>query len=183
MSETTAEKLLTAAFEAGFAASLIPVDQMVFVPEYRQYCEENLCGNYNKNYACPPYCGTPQEMEARTKDYSYAMVLQSRAAVVNAMDPVETAPLKKMHNQKTRELLRKCRKEILKGDYLAILAGPCNLCSSCRVLEQLPCPMEKERYSCLSAYCIDVARLADTAGLELSWSADQASFFSIVLFN
>lgn len=28
-------------------AALMPVSELVIVPEYRMFCEENLCGNYN----------------------------------------------------------------------------------------------------------------------------------------
>ena len=35
-------------------AALMPVSELVIVPEYRMFCEENLCGNYNVLPACPP---------------------------------------------------------------------------------------------------------------------------------
>ena len=60
----TERQILDFAREAGFSAALcdtadIPVDH-----SFRRYCEENLCGQYDKNYGCPPRCGTPAEMEA-----------------------------------------------------------------------------------------------------------------------
>ena len=39
-------------------AALMPVSELVIVPEYRMFCEENLCGNYNVLPACPPASGT-----------------------------------------------------------------------------------------------------------------------------
>ena len=39
----------------GFSgAAVMDTTQLVFVPEYRMFCEENLCGCYNVNPACPP---------------------------------------------------------------------------------------------------------------------------------
>lgn len=39
----------------GFSdAAVMDTDKLVFVPEYRVFCEENACGNYDKNPACPP---------------------------------------------------------------------------------------------------------------------------------
>lgn len=50
---------------AGFtAAALMPVRELVVVPEYRKFCEQNLCGNYDVLPACPPMSGTVEEMTA-----------------------------------------------------------------------------------------------------------------------
>lgn len=36
----------------GFSdAAVMDTDNLVFMPEYRVFCEENACGNYDKNPA------------------------------------------------------------------------------------------------------------------------------------
>lgn len=178
------EKLEVIALEEGFsAASVIPVEEMVFVPEYRVYCEENRCGNYGKNYACPPYSGTVEEMKERTQVYKWALVLRTDHKVENALDGAEMKPLKKSHNSLTRTLTQKFQKEGLIEDGLSIMAGPCNFCTTCKMPTGEPCPFETQRFSCLSAYCIDVGHLAKSAGMKLSWDFDNVSFFSIYLFG
>lgn len=43
------------ALEMGFSdAAVMDTTKLVFVPEYRQFCVDNLCGNYDLNPACPP---------------------------------------------------------------------------------------------------------------------------------
>lgn len=53
--------LIKEALSMGFAnAAIMDTKDLVFVPEYRQFCEDNLCGNYNLVPACPPclrHCG------------------------------------------------------------------------------------------------------------------------------
>ena len=50
--------LIKEALSMGFAdAAIMDTKDLVFVPEYRQFCEDNLCGNYNLVPACPPACG------------------------------------------------------------------------------------------------------------------------------
>ena len=39
------------------SAALLPVQELVVVPEYRRFCEQNLCGNYGVLPACPPVSG------------------------------------------------------------------------------------------------------------------------------
>lgn len=178
------EKLLQIAKEKGFSqASVIPTSEFVFVPKYRAYCEENRCGNYGKNYACPPYCGTVEEMHQRTNGYAWALVLKSDHVVKNALDGAETKELKKMHNTLTRELTKRLREENLIEDGLSIMAGPCNFCPVCKMRSGEPCPFETKRFSCLSAYCIDVGHLASSAGMALSWDMNRVSFFSMYLFQ
>lgn len=42
--------MIEAAKELGFSgAAVIDTAQLVFIPEYRVFCEENLCGNYDLN--------------------------------------------------------------------------------------------------------------------------------------
>ena len=57
------EQLLDIALEMGFAnAALIDTKDIVFNPAFRPLCEENLCGKYGVNYACPPDCGTTEQI-------------------------------------------------------------------------------------------------------------------------
>ena len=71
--------LIKEALSMGFADAAIMDTNviLVFVPEYRQFCEDNLCGNYNLVPACPPACGTVEEMQAKALKYEKALVLQT----------------------------------------------------------------------------------------------------------
>ena len=56
--------LVKEAIFLGFSgAAVMDTKELVFVPEYRTFCEENLCGCYNVNPACPPESGTAEEMK------------------------------------------------------------------------------------------------------------------------
>ena len=177
------EEMEKMALEAGFtAAKVIDTRALVFRPEYRAFCEENRCGQYERNYACPPASGTASEMADRATAWKHALVLNTRRAVKNAMDPEETRPIKEDHSRRSRALYRQLREAGLIDGGMMILAGPCGLCRPCRMTLDQPCPLPDERASCLSAYCVDVAALAGAAGMPLSWDMDQAGFFSMILF-
>ena len=51
--------------------------KLVFKPEYRKFCEENQCGCYNVNPACPPECGTVETNETKVFAYEKALILQT----------------------------------------------------------------------------------------------------------
>ena len=50
----TEQEILKMAADAGFSAALIPTAEIPVDAKYRAFCEENRCGNYGANYACPP---------------------------------------------------------------------------------------------------------------------------------
>lgn len=177
------EKIKETALSAGFTAvSLIPTADLVFRPEYRKYCADNECGNYGKNYACPPTCGTAEEMQQRIMQYKNALVFQSCSQIADIFDEALTKPLKKRHTQMTLQTVRNCYSLDLPDSGLFIMAGPCNFCEICSLQEGLPCRHEELRFSCLSAYCIDVTSLAKQCGMEISWTGNDVSFFSLYCF-
>ena len=52
--------------ELGFSnAAIMDTQKLIFKPEYRRFCEENQCGCYNVNPACPPESGTVEAMKQR----------------------------------------------------------------------------------------------------------------------
>ena len=170
--------------EYGFeGVGITTTDTIPFVPEFRENCEENLCGNYGRNYSCPPYCGTVEEMMAKVRSYRHAIVLKTAFEVDNALDGEAMKPLKKDHSQRSRLFFKQVKETYGITEDHMILAGPCGLCEKCRMPEDKPCPFEAERASCLSAYSINITTLAEELGMPISWDLDQVSFFSLYLWE
>lgn len=155
--------LIKEALSMGFAdAAIIDTKDLVFVPEYRQFCEDNLCGNYNLVPACPPACGTVEEMQAKALKYEKALVLQT--VLENPpMDPVLFKQAKHSQNILTEELARRMQ-TTGKEDLLIMSTGPYKHCS------------------CMSAYSIDAQKMADTVGMTC-WADDSdVRLFTLILF-
>ena len=144
----------------GFSdAAVMDTDKLVFVPEYRVFCEENACGNYYKNPACPPESGTVEEMKERALNYEKTLVLQTTQDSL-----MDYKKAKLAHNKLTEQLAEKM-KEAGITDLLIMSAGP------------------YKHNSCMSAYCVDAQKMADAAGM-LCWTSDgMIRYFSQVLFR
>ena len=56
----------------------VELDPAALIPEerIRTYCEENKCGNYGKNYTCPPNAGSLDEIRERLKNYKHGYLFQ-----------------------------------------------------------------------------------------------------------
>lgn len=144
----------------GFSdAAVMNTDKLVFVPEYRVFCEENACGNYDKNPACPPESGTVEEMKERALKYEKTLVLQTTQDSL-----MDYKKAKLAHNKLTEQLADKM-KESGKTDLLIMSAGP------------------YKHNSCMSAYCVDAQKMADAVNM-LCWTNDgMIRYFSQILFR
>lgn len=152
--------LIEEAKALGFSdAAVISTDQLVFVPEYRVFCEDNLCGNYDKNPACPPQSGTVEEMKEHALKYEKTLILQT---MQDGLMDYKKAKL--AHNKLAEQLAEKMKEEGI-TDLLIMSAGP------------------YKHNSCMSAYCVDAQKMADAAGM-LCWTSDgMIRYFSQVLFR
>ncbi len=167
------------AMEMGFAnAALIKTDEITFVPSFRPLCEENLCGKYGVNYACPPDCGSVAQMQERVRKWNYAVVLQTLWDVDDPMDANQTKPAKGQHNKLTRQFIDRTG---LPG--LMIGASGCNLCETCAIVEQKPCRFPDRMFSCMSAYCIFVKDLTDRCGMDYDCGPHAVALFSMFCFG
>ena len=149
---------------AGFTdAALLPVQKLVVVPEYRKFCEQNLCGNYGVLPACPPMSGTVEEMTAAMRKYQTALVLTIVTTPADYTDAAEQRAAKKHQNLLTEQLMAKMQADGL-TDLLMMGAGPW------------------KHASCMSAYCVDAQKMADAVHMKC-WEHDGKNrYFSLILF-
>lgn len=155
---------ITEALSMGFAdAAIMNTKDLVFVPEYRQFCEENLCRNYGIVPACPPNCGTVEEMYQKAFQYEKALILQT----VLEHPLMESSVFKKAkHDQNvlTEKLSQRIQASGME-DLLIMSAGPYKNCS------------------CISAYSLDAQKMADAVGMTC-WADDSnVRFFTLILFH
>lgn len=177
----TEEKMKELALEDGFTyAAWMDVKDLQFDGSMRRYCEENLCGNYGKNYACPPDCGTTEEMERKIRGYKRALVLETVQQLENLMDSEAIKAARAYHNQISGNFIRKIQTEQIGG--MAVMAGPCSACKVCAKAEGKPCRFPEQVASCLSAYCIMAEKMANHCGLPYWCGENKVGFFSIFLY-
>ena len=154
---------ILAAKQLGFTdAALLPVEALVVVPEYRAFCEQNLCGNYGVLPACPPMSGTVEEMTASMRRYQTALVLMIETTS-DYHDAAAQRAAKTHQNLLTEQLMARMQTDGLR-DLLMMGAGPW------------------KHASCLSAYCVDAQKMADAVHMKC-WANDgKVRYFSLILF-
>ena len=175
------EKALAFAHAQGFCAAIIDTKDIVFDSSFRRYCAENLCGQYGVNHSCPPNCGSISSMERIVTGYRKALVVQSQWElhdwndfdVINRAQQTHTAAMLRvvecMHRIQSRS--RMCG------------VGSCNLCEVCTRTTGEPCRHPDRMFSCLSAYCINVKKLAETVGMRYVWGSTQLFLYGMILIG
>ena len=178
----TWEEMTSMAAEEGFAAAVVAdTKDIPFDPSFRPLCAENLCGKYGANYSCPPDCGTPDEMRARIQAHRHALVLQTIWEIADYSDSKAIKAAKKEHNAATLRLLGRLRRADVPG--FPVGASGCALCETCAITEKKPCRYPDLYYSCMSAYCIFVRRLAEQCGMEYDCGPGLLAFFGMYVFD
>ena len=173
--------LIDCAVKEGFAAAaVVDTGDIVFDPAFRPYCAENLCGQYDANYTCPPVCGSPEEMKQRILSHKKALVLQT-IWQADYSDGPSIKMGKKAQNTAQIRLLKKFRKEGCDG--FLVGASGCSLCKPCHMKAGEPCAFPDLRWSCMSAYCVYVKKLSDLCGMEYTPGEGLIAFYGMFVYD
>ncbi len=173
------KELVKLALDLGFSdAALMDTEDLVFLPNFRTLCEENMCGKYGVNYACPPDCGTVEEMRRKVLHWRQALVMQTMWDIADPLDNGEIKPAKAQHNKMTRQLIDRAG-----GQGLMIGVSGCSLCDPCAITTGEPCRFPELQYSCMSAYCIFVNKMAEHCHMDHKCVPGITTFFSMYCFD
>jgi len=166
---------------AGFSAAMMLPQEIPVDGKYRKFCEDNLCGKYNANYACPPACGSVEALHEKLLAEEMVLVVQSVWEIQGYEDKPAMEKAKRAHNTAILHLMEQLQDMGITG-FCAGYNG-CPLCDPCKQTEGKPCSFPQKRISCMSAYCIDVGLLAQKCGMSFAWSSDKLHLFGMIAFH
>ena len=176
------QEMIQYALDEDFAdAVILDTDQIVFDPSFRDYCAENICGQYGANHSCPPGCSSPEEMKQKILAHRKALVLQTIWEISDYSDWSILKPAQNAHNAAQLRLAKRFQAEGCDG--LLVGAGGCSLCSPCKQLLNQPCSFPDKQFSCMSAHCIFVKKLTEKCGMEYDCGDGLLAFFGMYVFD
>lgn len=176
------EQMIQLAAEEGFAAAqVMDTRDIVFDDVFQSYCAENICGQYGINYSCPPACGTPAQMRQKILAHKKALVLQTIWEIDDLSNNPAIRQAKGGHNAASIRLIKQLRAAGHAG--FMVGASGCALCSPCAMGQGEACRFPELKYSCMSAHCIFVKKVADTCGMEYDCGQGLLAFFGMYVFD
>lgn len=171
-----------AALEEGFReAEIINTDKIVFDAAFRPYCEENLCGQYGANHSCPPDCGTPEQMKQKVLAHKKALVIKTEWEIEDFSQADRLKEIRLLHNAAMFRLIDRLKADGHNG--FMIGSSGCMLCQPCKKINGEPCKHPDKMYSCMSAYCIYVKKLAEDCNMSYDYKNKILPFFGMYVFD
>lgn len=162
-------------------ACIIDVNNILFNPEFRKFCEENACGFYGKNLMCPPDMGTVEQVISKAKSRSIGIFYETISPIKDFedKDTIKLAGINQnvISEKMKQELLKMGAKDVL------CMSTRCKYCDRCAKLDNKNCYHPDIAVGCLSAYCVDVSDLAKKCGMDYTCKEGTLSLFGLTLFN
>ena len=177
------EDIMAFAKQAGASnAAHIELAQIVFDETLRKNCEMNSCGNFKRNWMCPPYCGEISECIAKTKQYTEGIVLQYIGELEDSYDfegMMDAAEAFQKMFVKTVHYVRALDSDM---DIYPLGAGGCKNCERCAVIENEPCRHPEDAFPSLESHGIFVSELARKSGMNYINGQNTVTYFGAILY-
>ena len=171
------DELKTCGFET---VAPLDVSTLKALPEVRQMCEVNTCGQYNVRWSCPPGCGSIEECEAAMKRYQYGILVQTVGDIEDSLDWEGIMEVKEVHDERYLKGsdLMKARLD----DVLPLGDGACTRCKKCTYPDE-PCRFPDLASSSMEAFGLFVSDVCKKNGVAYNYGEGKMAYTGCYLFN
>ena len=179
--ELTKESIVQDALDMGFNhAALVNVSTLEAREEVRDMCAADKCQGYDKNWSCPPGCGTIPECSDRMHRYDWGVITQVTLDMEDEMD-IEAwteagQQLYAMQVRLNEELHKKY------SDILALGGAGCSICSKC-TYPDAPCRFPEKRMSGMEGYGLVVSDVCKKNGIKYYYGPNTVTFSGMFLIK
>lgn len=175
------DEIVRMALDAGFSlAAPLDLATIKLYPEVREMCASDKCRAYDRNWTCPPACGTLEECSERIRKYNRGIIVQTLGELEDDFDFEGMAELAKKHNEKFYAF-----HDVLHGifsDVLALGAGGCSRCDSC-TYPDMPCRFPHLALSSMEAYGMIVNEVCTLNGVPYYHGPGKIAYIGCYLFD
>lgn len=179
----TTEKLLSEIKEFGaHNSAVIDGKDIVYDPELLNACKQNFCGNYGRNWMCPPSVGDAKTLIGEAKKYPFGILFQTVSSLEDSYDFEGMTAAKQKHNQ-INEKVRLLMEKEYSGDFMLLGIGGCDICPRCEKIDNNPCRFPHRALASMEAYCIFVAPTAEACGMKYINGENTVTYFSLILLH
>lgn len=175
------EQLIKDALTVGFSqAGELNIKALEFMPEVRDMCSADKCHTYNKNWRCPPACGTIEDAARHASEYSYGILVQTIGQMEDEYDYETIKETGEKHKVNFDILVDKLKSEF--DDILPMGAGTCTICETCSYPDA-PCRYPEKSISSMEAYGLWVSRVCELSHLPYYNGKDTITYTSCYLLK
>ena len=164
-------------------ASLTEASVIQYSQEFRQLCEQNKCGHYDKNWMCPPAVGAFENLKEQASRYKWGLVFQTVHKLSKRFDFEGMIEAAGIHEKITRRVQDYINDRTGIKDVLPLGVGPCKVCKECTYVDGEECRFPEKAMASVESYGIDVGKLLKGCDIPYHNGKNTVSYVGCVLFN
>lgn len=177
----TDQELLALAESCGFDhRGMMNVSRLYFDPAVREMCAADRCRNFGRSWACPPACGTLEEISEKAKQYRRGILLQSTGQMEDDFDLDTMEETEKLQKKRFFDFVRCIREHY--PDCLPMASGGCRLCESCTYPDS-PCRHPGLAIPSMEAYGLMVSQVCKDSGVGYYYGPRTITYTACVLIE
>ena len=178
---TDYQALKDLALSCGFShVGDLDADTIQVRPEVRESCAENKCQSYNKNWVCPPACGTLEECSERIHQYKKGLILQTTGQLEDSTDFEGMMELAENHGKHMDQFSDEIRKQFPQA--LILGDGQCKRCKVC-TYPDAPCRFPDKKSSAMEAMGIVVSEVCAANQIPYYYGPGTLTYVGCVLIE
>lgn len=158
----------------------IDKEKLIFSQEVRRFCECNSCGDYGKNWMCPPGVGEVGEWQEKILGYRHAVLFNYVGEIEDSFDFESMMEIGTEFGRMVRQI-----KTIMtenQADFLLLGAGGCHLCKTC-TYPDAPCRRPEDTIPSMEGCGLFVAKIAEPCGFKYINGENTVTYFGLLMFN
>lgn len=173
--------IINKALEFGFSeAAKVDCSTINLKTEVRDMCAQNTCGQYNKNWSCPPACGSLEQCSNKLGNYSQGIIVQTVGEIEDSFDFESMVEIEKKHTKVYNEFSKYLQDTY--GDVLSVGNGTCTLCNECTYPDQA-CRFPDRRICSMEAYGMLVSEVCKDNNIKYYYGPNKISYSGCYFFN
>ncbi len=169
------------ALECGFTvAEPMNPATLEFMQDVRAMCAADRCQSYNRNWACPPACGSLEDFILRAAGYRKGILLQT---VGDREDSYDFEAMMQVQEENSRHFDALADILVSSGiDVFMMSAGTCTRCRKC-TYPDAPCRFPEKVFPSMEACGLFVSKVCKDNGVPYYYGDEKIAYTCCVLYN
>lgn len=179
--QNTIAAALDTAKEIGFDIAVPMMSEaLIFREEVRDMCRADRCHSYNKSWACPPGCGTLDEMREKVSGFSIGILVETIGKMEDEFDYESIKEASACHKKRFTALVDAMRKSGY--TIFPMGAGGCHICPEC-TYPNAPCRDPEHASPSMEAAGLWVSDVCARCGAPYYNGKNTTTFISCILIR
>lgn len=151
-------------------------------PDVRAMCAADRCRSFEKNWACPPACGTLEDYAKAFPTFTECIVMQTVFTLEDEFDIEGMQEAESLHKKRFDSFVRTAKLSLDEAALpsLALAAGACTRCPQCTYPRE-PCRFPHEAHASMEAAGLLVSATCEAAGIPYYHGKGTIAYTSCLL--